>query len=112
VLGNFIALTATVESVKEEADVWLVCAGKLGRFALEDASCAGTIAARLAAGGATLANDDARLAATLARDDADAIRAVVTGCDHGRWLASLGDAFAADVDFCAQVDTLHRCVES
>jgi 2-phosphosulfolactate phosphatase len=112
VLGNFIALTATVESVKEEADVWLVCAGKLGRFALEDASCAGTIAARLAAGGATLANDDARLAATLARDDADAIRAVVTGCDHGRWLASLGDAFAADVEFCAQVDTLHRCVES
>jgi 2-phosphosulfolactate phosphatase len=112
VLGNFIALTATVESVKAEADVWLVCAGKLGRFALEDATCAGTIAARLAAGGATLANDDARLAATLARDDADAIRAVVTGCDHGRWLVSLGDAFAADVEFCAQVDTLHRCVES
>jgi len=112
VLGNFIALTATVESVKEEVDVWLVCAGKLGRFALEDATCAGTIAARLAAAGSTLANDDARLAATLARDDADAIRAAVTGCDHGRWLASLGAAFAADVEFCAQVDTLNRCVDS
>ena len=110
-LGSFVALTATVDAVRSEPDVWLVCAGKLGRFALEDAACAGTIAARLAAAGATLANDEASLAASLACEDADAVRAVVTGCDHGRWLASLGEAFAADVGFCAGQDRLPACVD-
>ena len=110
-LGSFVALTATVEALRNEPDIWLVCAGKLGRFALEDAACAGTIAQRLAATGATLANADARLAATLACADAAAVRAAVTQCDHGRWLATLGDAFAADVDDCATVDRLTTCSE-
>ena len=110
-LGSFAALTATVEALATERDVWLVCAGKLGRFALEDAACAGTIAARLAASGGTLANDEAMVCMSLACDDAAAVRSVVTGSDHGRWLASLGDAFAADVDYCATVDTLAACPE-
>jgi len=105
-LGSFAALTATCEALANEADVWLVCAGKLGRFALEDAACAGTIAARLAARGAEPANDEARLALKLACADAAGVRAVVTGCDHGRWLVSLGEAFAADVEYCATVDGL------
>ena len=110
-LGNFIALSATVEALRAESDIWLVCAGKLGSFALEDAACAGTIAARLATAGATLANDEARLAATLACADAAAVRALVTGCDHGRWLATLGDPFAADVEYCATLDHLNTCSE-
>jgi 2-phosphosulfolactate phosphatase len=110
-LGSFAALSATIEALRPERDVWLVCAGKLGRFALEDAACAGTIAARLAAAGATLANDEARLCTSLACDDAVAVRSVVTGCDHGRWLAGLGDAFAADVGYCAAPDTLQTCFE-
>jgi 2-phosphosulfolactate phosphatase len=105
-LGNFVALTATVEALANEPDIWLVCAGKLGQFALEDAACAGTIAARLAAAGATLANAEARLAATLACADAGEARAVVTGSEHGRWLATLGEPFAADVEFCATLDQL------
>jgi 2-phosphosulfolactate phosphatase len=104
VLGNFIALTATTDALKHERDIWLVCAGKLGGFALEDAACAGTIAARLRAAGATLENDAARLAATLACEDAAAVRTLVTGADHARWLASLGEAFAADVSFCVTLD--------
>jgi len=105
-LGSFAALSAVVKALENERDVWIVCAGKLGRFALEDAACAGTIAARLAARGAEPANDEARLALKLACADAAEARAVVTGCDHGRWLASLGEAFAADVEFCATVDGL------
>ena len=111
VLGNFVALSATVDALRNEPDVWLVCAGKLGRFALEDAACAGTIAARLATAGATLVNDEARFAVTLACRDASEARAVVTGCDHGRWLATLGEAFAADVEFCATSDRLNTCFE-
>jgi phosphosulfolactate phosphohydrolase-like enzyme len=61
----------------------------------------------LVAQGAGLANDEARLAASLACADAAEARAVVAGCDHGRWLATLGDAFAADVEFCATADGLH-----
>ena len=110
-LGSFAALSATVEALKRERDVQLVCAGKLGRFALEDAACAGTIVARLAAAGAKLADDGARLAVKFACSDAGEARALVEGCDHGRWLASLGDAFAADVDFCATMDALEASCE-
>ena len=107
-LGSFAALSATVEALKAEREIWIVCAGKLGRFALEDAACAGTIVARLMSQGDELANDEARLALRLACADAAEAHAVVTGCDHGRWLASLGEAFAADVEFCATVDGLDQ----
>ena len=105
-LGSFAALSATVKALESETNIWLVCAGKLGRFALEDAACAGTIVSRLAARGAELANAEASLARSLACADAAEVGAVVRGCDHGRWLASLGDAFAADVEFCATLDGL------
>ncbi len=107
-LASFATLSAVVEALAGERDVWLVCAGKLGRFALEDAACAGTIAARLQARGATLADDAARFVATLACADAAAVHAAVAGADHGRWLTSLGLSFAADVVSCATLDGLER----
>ena len=108
-LASFTSLSAVVEVLAAESDVWLVCAGKLGGFALEDAACAGGIAARLAARGAMLANDAARLAATLACTSAGEVRALVAGSDHGRWLTSLGAGFAADVVTCATLDSCDRC---
>jgi 2-phosphosulfolactate phosphatase len=108
-LASFANLSAVVDVVAGESDVWLVCAGKLGRFALEDAACAGTIAARLVTRGATLANDAARLAAALACTSASEVSALVAGSDHGRWLTSLGEPFAADVRECAALDSLDHC---
>jgi len=108
-LGSFATLSATVDALRDEPDIWLVCAGKLGRFALEDAACAGTITAQLQAAGAGPANEEARLALTLACATADEVHAIVTGSEHGRWLATLGDPFAADVEFCATVDKLDAC---
>jgi len=105
-LGSFVNLPATVEALAGENEVWLVCAGKLGAFAIEDAACAGTIAAALASRGAMPANAGARLAITVRCEGADAVRAAVTGCDHGRWLATLGEAFAADVEACARLGTI------
>lgn len=107
-LASFATLSAVVEALAGERDIWLVCAGKLGRFALEDAACAGTIAARLQARGATLADESARLVATLACADAATVHAVVAGADHGRWLTSLAGPFATDVVFCATLDRLER----
>ncbi len=110
-LASFVTLAATAEAMAAETvarggDIWLVCAGKLGGFAMEDAACAGALAARLAARGSRLGNDAARLAVALEPDGAAAVRALVEGSDHGRWLASLGDAFAADVAACATLDAL------
>jgi 2-phosphosulfolactate phosphatase len=110
-LAGFVNLDATVQALAGEDEAWLVCAGKLGRFALEDAACAGTLAARLAARGATLAGDGARLAVALACGDPAQVRAAVEGCDHGRWLATLGEAYAEDVRFCAALDTVGSIAE-
>lgn len=103
-LGSFANLTALTDALAAEADVWLVCAGKLGRFALEDAACAGTIAWRLRAQGATLEDDEGRMAATLACTDAAEVHAAVTQADHGRWLTSLGEGFPADVEYATRLD--------
>ena len=108
-LASFASLSAVVEVLAPESDVWLVCAGKLGSFALEDAACAGSIAARLAARGASLANEAATFAASLACATADDVRALVEGSDHGRWLTGLGADFAADVAMCATLDQFDRC---
>ncbi len=105
-LGSFAALSAVVEALADEREIWLVCAGKLGAFAIEDAACAGTIVARLVQRGSEPANVEARLSRSLACADAAEVRAIVTGCDHGRWLATLGEAFTADVEFCATLDGL------
>lgn len=106
ILASFVNLTATIEGLAGEADVVLVCAGKLGAFAIEDAACAGSIAARLAGRGATLGDAAAQLAATLACRDAEEARAVVEGSEHGRWLATLGESFAEDVRRCGELDVL------
>jgi len=110
-VASFANLGATASALADEPDVWLVCAGKLGRVALEDAACAGTLAARLAARGAVPEGAAARLALTFACRDAAEVRAVVEGCDHARWLATLGEAWAADVRRCATLDALGSATE-
>ena len=105
-LGAFVNATATLEGVSGHRGLLIACAGKLGRFALEDAAFAGWLCARLAARGARLANEAARFAATLAPRDAANIRALVEGCSHGRYLRSLGPEFARDVEFCSRLDAV------
>jgi 2-phosphosulfolactate phosphatase len=103
-LGAFVNASATLEAVAGAGDVVIGCAGKLGRFALEDAAFAGWLCVRLAARGAELGNDAARFAATLAPADAPDVRALVEGCSHGRYLRSLGPEFTRDVEFCSTLD--------
>lgn len=107
-LGAFVDAAAVVEAVRGEREVVLVCAGKLGGFCLEDAACAGWIAARLAERGAHAAGPGSRLARALAPPDAAGVRAVVQGCAHGRYLRSLGPEFARDVEACGALDALSR----
>jgi 2-phosphosulfolactate phosphatase len=110
-LACFANLTATLEALVHESEIVIVCAGKLGSFALEDAALAGTLATALAQRGVTLDGAQAGLAATFACHDAADAAAIVTGSDHGRWLASLGEPYAADVRSCGEVDVLREACE-
>jgi 2-phosphosulfolactate phosphatase len=108
VLAAFVNAGAVAAEVAREDEITIVCAGKLGRIALEDAACAGYLCRALAERGATLEGPESRAAVTLAPGDAHEVRALVEGCDHGRTPVSLGAAFARDVSFCAQLEVVDQ----
>ena len=107
-LGAFVNASAVVEALGRRPFVRLVCAGKEGRFALEDAACAGWLCAALEARGARVEGEEARLARTLAPRDAAGILPLLQGTGHGRTLRALSPAFARDVEFCAELDRVGR----
>ncbi len=102
----YVNLSAVVDSLmREGADVAVVCAGRNGRFSLEDAACAGALARRLAGAAAGLAlNDAAEMAAEYDRVHGHDPEAVLKRSEHGRYLAELG--FEEDVPICAAVDAV------
>jgi 2-phosphosulfolactate phosphatase len=111
VLAAFVNARAVVERVRGEREVAIVCAGKLGRFSLEDAACAGLLLARLEARGAAADGPAARLARALAPADAAATRALVAGAAHARDLVAMGGAYVRDLVFCAGLDTVDGAFE-
>lgn len=111
VLAAFVNLQAVAERVAGERKIVIVCAGKLGGFALEDAACAGLLLERLIQRGATAEGPGAAIARTLAPRDAEETRALVQGAAHGRYLRTLGPEFARDVDFCGDLDALDQAFE-
>lgn len=111
ILVAFVNAGAVADALAPEREVVIVCAGKLGRFSLEDMLLAGWLCARLEAHGAALAGPAARLARALAPRDAAEVLALVQGSSHGRYLRSLGADFAADVDDCGRLATIGRAFE-
>lgn len=110
VLATVVKAGAILKSVGGDAGIAVICAGKEGRFSLEDAGLAGWLCAGLSAHGWTL-DDSARSAARLAPMDARAVRALVESSSHARDLVALGEAYAADVTFCATLDAVDRAFE-
>jgi 2-phosphosulfolactate phosphatase len=110
-LAAFVNAGAVLEALAGERSVTIVCAGKLGRFALEDAACAGWLCERLAARGADLEGPEAAIVRRLAPRDAHDVRRVVQGCSHGRYLRRLGPEFARDVELCAAIDSIDAAFE-
>lgn len=106
--GAFLNLTAIIRRLRgaEGADggaAALVCAGREGRFALEDAVCAGAVVRGLADAGATLElNDGAMAARALAGRHIRDLQGVLERTAAGRHLESIGRG--EDVAFCAAVD--------
>jgi 2-phosphosulfolactate phosphatase len=110
-VGAFVNGSAVARALAGRPYVLLVCAGKLGDFALEDAAFAGWLCERLGSGGARIEGPAARLARSLAPRDALQVRALVQGSEHGRYLRSLGPEYAADVEFCARLDVIGQAFE-
>jgi len=107
-LGAFVNAGALVESLAGAGHVTLVCAGKLGRPALEDAACAGWLCAALEARGARLEGGAARFVRSIAPGDAAEVAALVAACPHARELVALGPAYVRDLEFCGQLDAVGK----
>ena len=102
----YVNVGAVAEAARAAGDdLAIVCAGKNGRFALEDAACAGALIRRLAGqDGALAVNDAAAMAREYDRAHGHAPEAVLRGSEHGRDLIDLG--FGDDLPVCAKVDSV------
>ena len=99
VTAAFTNLGAVADTLRSHAHVVVVCAGRGGRFGLDDAVCAGHLLRRL--GGERDMNDGARAAWALAGVMAPAVD-MLAATEAGRAVTAHG--FAADLEICAQVD--------
>lgn len=102
--GSFLNLGAIVARLREaELPTALVCAGREGRFALEDAVCAGAMVRGLTEAGLDLeANDAAAAADALASRHMPKLEALLAATAAGTHLRGIGRE--DDVSFCATVD--------
>lgn len=97
--GAFTNLGAVADALRGHPHVVVVCAGRLGRFALDDALCAGHLLRRL--GEEREMNDGAMAAWALAGVMAPGVDALAS-TEAGRAVTEHG--FASDLDICGQVD--------
>jgi len=100
---GFVNLPFAVSFLTEKLqDIALICAGRLGGFSLEDATCAGMlIKSFLSDKRYEMTGDQAKVAVMLYERFSRNISEALMTSVHGRYLASLG--FEADVRFCAEV---------
>ena len=105
VLG-YVNLSAVAElALDERVDLAILCAGKSGRFSLEDAACAGALIRRLAGDGDSVAlNDAAEMAREYDRRHGANPESILRVCEHGRYLIELG--FEEDLPVCARIDSV------
>lgn len=102
--GSFLNLGAVVSRLAAaDAPTALLCAGREGRFALEDALCAGAIVRGLEEAGTRVEGNDGAIAAgSLAARHLSKLEKALAATAAGRRLAEIGRA--EDVVFCATVD--------
>lgn len=99
----FVNAAAVCRMLREcRADVVMLCAGRKGEFALEDALCAGLLADRLADSAAL--SDAAQFARAAYRQVSPCLLPHVAASRHARYLAQIG--LADDVSWCLQHDLL------
>ncbi len=105
VLLSYVNLSAVLAAVQAGmGDLAIVCAGRNGRFSLEDAACAGALIHMLAQARPSLEmNDAAAVAREYHREHGHAPEQILRRSEHGRYLIELG--FEEDLPVCAAVDS-------
>lgn len=106
-LAGFVNLSAVANALANaQQPITIICSGKLGQFALEDAVCAGSIIGALQSrnGGSLELTDGAAAALLLYQHYQDAIPKMVKESSHGKYLASIG--MQQDLPFCAELNRL------
>ncbi len=102
---NAAAVAANLAARREE-QITIVCAGKRGRFSLEDAVCGGLLCHRLATLDPTTSfNDGAAAARVLYRQHERDLLAMLRGSAHGRFLMEMG--LEADLLEASRLDTVN-----
>ena len=107
VAASLLNLSAVAEAVSGAAMVVFICAGKEGRFSLDDALCAGLILQRLTergedGSGPALSLDDASKSALALASGHDADSGLLRETAAGAALVEVG--LEADLERCADVD--------
>ena len=103
-LCGFVNLPSLFEILYENGDPFplaILCAGKMNRFSIEDAACAGLLVEKVknrSQEEVTL-NDAARVSTLLAKEFGNDILSLLYSSDHGKYLISLG--MEADLAVCA-----------
>ncbi len=108
IIGSFLNLQAVCNyCTNYQGDISIICAGKEGKFSLEDAACAGMLIYSFKnAFSDTCQESDANLTARLLYEKfSNNILEILRKSQHGRYLESIG--LAEDLKFCSQLDFFH-----
>ncbi|RJP80388.1 MAG: 2-phosphosulfolactate phosphatase [Candidatus Zixiibacteriota bacterium] len=106
-IGSFVNIGILAEFIAGAGHpVAVLCAGKLGQFALEDALCAGNLLYELQSRNSRdlRTNDGGGAVLALYRHHHKNIPRMVEQCEHGRYLASIG--MGEDLPVCADVNRI------
>jgi len=102
-VGSFLNFRAIHRYLsKVDTDLAIICAGKLGKFALEDAVGGGMFVNHLLA---TELNDGAMAAQALYQRHFQDILGMLQSSSHGKYLIELG--FADDLSYCSRLNLLN-----
>jgi 2-phosphosulfolactate phosphatase len=103
-IAGFVNIGAVIAKIAASGkDCLIACAGREGRYSLEDTAAAGMLAAGIGrAPKAATFSDEARTAMILYRHFADDLAGMAGSSLHGRYLSGLG--LGPDIPFCASVN--------
>ena len=108
IIGSFLNLQAVCNyCTNYRGDILIICAGKEGRFSLEDAACAGMLIDSLRdVFSGTCQEVDVNLTAQLLYVKfGNNILEILRKSQHGRYLENIG--LGEDLKFCSQLDLFH-----
>jgi 2-phosphosulfolactate phosphatase len=105
VIGTFNNVSAVADSIEMNGRIVLVCAGKMGRFALEDTVCAGMFVSEILKKrqNDVSLNDASRTAKILFDHYHRDLLGLLRECSHGSYLVSIGQG--RDLELVAMVDS-------